>query len=593
MSSVKVEAAAINAVRNLINLSNSMTSDEIKEGDREVSFDGCIPIYLNSVVKKDNFCNKIDIQVKGRSVNNLSSAENLKFSMSQTDINNYKNVGGTIIFFVQVNKDRTQTRMYIKALLPYEINQMLKTSNTKNVSLSFEHIAEDDVKKLEYICFQFQNDKDKQYSYKNEYKTIEDFEKEKGTFSLGINIPSISMNPIDYLNKKSFIYFQPERYSSIQIPCGIAELAFFTSKRNMDIKIGEETINTCVEVKQFSDYTLVNINDCIFFNSKINMFTFELNYNLEKALYNIELIKKFIKYKTIKLDSNKLSIKNGGDYTILDNQIEIINKLNTLIKKLHIDVEPIIDFKNTESINNIQLLYKNIIDKKGVPFKNKFDVFLLKINIFNISISLLAEKRKDKTYDLHNLYDLLINKPDLFSCVNEKDERLIILPNFSALNKTLKLDISYLVSDNIFDKLENLDMSEDQFLGNLDLEGNLTWFLLDGLKYYDDKVKDFHSNFLLKFLETVSKCLLKTKNKSCKHVYYINYCQILKRLNKLNQDELKQLLIIKDKTKDPMTKVCASILLENKVDFDVYYERLNDEQQNLLKSYPIFNLLKK
>ena len=55
MSSVKVEATAINAVRNLINLSNSMTSDEIKEGEKGVSFDGGIPIYLKNSV---NFCNK-------------------------------------------------------------------------------------------------------------------------------------------------------------------------------------------------------------------------------------------------------------------------------------------------------------------------------------------------------------------------------------------------------------------------------------------------------------------------------------------------------------------------------------------------------
>ena len=92
MSSVKVEAAATNAVRNLINLSNSMTSDEIKEGDRGVSFDGCIPIYLKNKIKKENFCNKIDIQVKGRSVKKISSAEHLKFSMGLSDIKNYKNI---------------------------------------------------------------------------------------------------------------------------------------------------------------------------------------------------------------------------------------------------------------------------------------------------------------------------------------------------------------------------------------------------------------------------------------------------------------------------------------------------------------------
>ena len=277
----------------------------------------------------------------------------------------------------------------------------------------------------------------------------------------------------------------------------------------------------------------------------------------------------------------------------MEHQIEVINKLNIIVKALNITTEPIIDFKNAESIKNIGLVYNNIIDKKGIPFINEYDVFLLKISIFNLTITFSAQRREDKTYDLHNFYDLLINEKDLFSYINKKNERIIISPNFSVLNKTLKLDVSYMLADNIVDKLDTLDVSEDKVLGNSDLEANLTWFILDSLEYYDNNCKEIHSNLLLNFLENVSKSLLKTKNKTCKHIYYINYCQVLKRLNKLSKDELKQLLSIKDKTKDKMAKVCASILLEDKSGFDVYYEELNDEQQELLKSYPIFNLLKK
>ena len=61
------------------------------------------------------------------------------------------------------------------------------------------------------------------------------------------------------MKKKSFIYFQPEKYNTIQIPCGIAELTSIAFKHNMDIKIGEEIINTTVEVKQFSDYIIENL----------------------------------------------------------------------------------------------------------------------------------------------------------------------------------------------------------------------------------------------------------------------------------------------------------------------------------------------
>lgn len=46
MSSIKVEEAAVNAVKKLINLSDYMTSDEIKDGEKGVSFDEYIPLYI-------------------------------------------------------------------------------------------------------------------------------------------------------------------------------------------------------------------------------------------------------------------------------------------------------------------------------------------------------------------------------------------------------------------------------------------------------------------------------------------------------------------------------------------------------------------
>lgn len=590
MSRIKVETAATNAVRNLINLSNCMTSDEIKEGDRGISFDGYVPIYLKNDIKKENFYNKVDIQVKGRSVEKLSSAKQLRFSMSLNDVKNYKNVGGTIIFYVQVNNNRKKCRIYVKSLLPYEINRILRVNNNKNVPLLFEYIDENDVNRLEFIFFQFQSDKDKQYSYKNEYKTIEDFEKENGTFKLGINIPSISVNPIDYLDMKSFIYFKPDKYDNMEIPCGIAKLSSYVSKKNTNVKIGGETMDTTFEIKQFSDYIILNINDCIFYNSNTNLFTFDLNSKLSTALYNIELIKKFIKYETINIEKSVLSIKSGGDYSFLEYQMKIIQELNLIVKALNIDIEPIINFKDTESVKNIELIYNNVIDKKGVPFKNNYDAFLLNIHIFNLTIAFLVQIRSDKSYDLFNFYDVLINKKDLFCCTNDKNEQIIIFPNFSVLNKKMKLNVMYLIADNIVDKLFNLDMTQEKVLNNVDLEANLTSFILDGLDFYDHNIENFRAKYLLNFLEKVSKSLLETNNKNCKYIFYINYCQVLKRLNKLDQEKMKELILIRDNTEDIMAKVCTSILLEDQNGFNIYHDKLNEEQKESLKAYPIINI---
>ncbi len=588
MSSIKVEEAAINAVKNLINLSDYMTSDEIKDGEKGVSFDGCIPLYIKEDLKKESFYNKIDIQVKGRSVKELSNAKNGNFSIEKSHLKNFKQVGGVLFFFVQITKDRKNSRIYIKSLLPYEINQLLTVNEKNSVSVKFEHIDNNDNEKLEYICFQFQKDKDKQYSYKDNYKTLEDFQKEKGIYSMGINIPTISSNPIEYLKRPNFIYFQPDNLKNLEIPCGMAIISSFIFKRKANVKIGNKIYDTYVEIKEDNNVTTVNINDCIEFNTYTNMFTFNLNTNMKKALYNINLIKDFIKAKSLLVNNNKLSIKEENDYTILNNQIEVIEKLRIIVEEMNVSVDPIIDFSDKKSIKNIGLVYNNIIDKIGIPFKIKYDAFMLKTKIFNIELSFSAKKRGNSTYDLIDITKMIKSEKNLFSYINEEKERVELYPNFSAFSKEFGLDVTYLLSDNVINELDKIYIDDSIILGNFVLETNLTWFILDALQYYDT-----HKNYqLLKFLEKISYILLKNDNADYIDIYKINYFQILKRSQKLTSEMCEDLIVVRDATKDNMIKVCISIILEDKNGYNVYYKKLSDSEKKTLMEYPIYNLIK-
>lgn len=588
MSSIKVEEAAINAVKNLINLSDYMTSDEIKDGEKGVSFDGCIPLYIKEDLKKESFYNKIDIQVKGRSVKELSNAKNGNFSIEKSHLKNFKQVGGVLFFFVQITKDRKNSRIYIKSLLPYEINQLLTVNEKNSVSVKFEHIDNNDNEKLEYICFQFQKDKDKQYSYKDNYKTLEDFQKEKGIYSMGINIPTISSNPIEYLKRPNFIYFQPDNLKNLEIPCGMAIISSFIFKRKANVKIGNKIYDTYVEIKEDNNVTTVNINDCIEFNTYTNMFTFNLNTNMKKALYNINLIKDFIKAKSLLVNNNKLSIKEENDYTILNNQIEVIEKLRIIVEEMNVSVDPIIDFSDKKSIKNIGLVYNNIIDKIGIPFKIKYDAFMLKTKIFNIELSFSAKKRGNSTYNLIDITKMIKSEKNLFSYINEEKERVELYPNFSAFSKEFGLDVTYLLSDNVINELDKIYIDDSIILGNFVLETNLTWFILDALQYYDT-----HKNYqLLKFLEKISYILLKNDNADYIDIYKINYFQILKRSQKLTSEMCEDLIVVRDATKDNMIKVCISVILEDKNGYNVYYKKLSDSEKKTLMEYPIYNLIK-
>lgn len=79
MSKNKIEENAVIEVRNAMKKSDKILSKNIEEGDKEQSTDGFLSIYLDNPDKKISFLNNIDVQVKGRTSENLPTAKNINF----------------------------------------------------------------------------------------------------------------------------------------------------------------------------------------------------------------------------------------------------------------------------------------------------------------------------------------------------------------------------------------------------------------------------------------------------------------------------------------------------------------------------------
>ena len=72
----------------------------------------------------------------------------------------------------------------------------------------------------------------------------------------------------------------------------------------------------------------------------------------------------------------------------------------------------------------------------------------------------------------------------------------------------------------------------------------------------------------------------------------INLYQINKRLNKqLTDNEIEDLLRIKNNTEDNLIKCAICILLESKIEFNKIFGKLNDEEKKRFESFPIYSLL--
>lgn len=110
-------------------------------------------------------------------------------------------------------------------------------------------------------------------------------------------------------------------------------------------------------------------------------------------------------------------------------------------------------------------------------------------------------------------------------------------------------------------------------------------WMLELIKAYD-KSKD---KKWLDFAEYICDRIIKS---SVNSIYKINKLQIIKRNRKLSMDEKDTLYKIRKDEEDCMVQCAVAILLDNKSDFERYFDMLNEEQRKNFIGFPIYNIYK-
>lgn len=166
----------------------------------------------------------------------------------------------------------------------------------------------------------------------------------------------------------------------------------------------------------------------------------------------------------------------------------------------------------------------------------------------------------------------LIDKIEFFKYEEGKDS-LETQIFYLALNSQAyeSDDINLQEMKNCFD---NRILSEDEYI-LLNLQ------LLEVLKTYDITRK----TNLLEYSKYLSKILLKHENDS--PIYYINYAQILKRENKLPEQDYKKLIELRDMNSSIEIKICCNLLLDNKSEANILIKTIDARSLEEFRKYPI------
>ncbi|MBU3159508.1 hypothetical protein KPL37_07030 [Clostridium frigoris] len=569
----RTEQIAVGRVKDAI-LQSRILEPLIDENDKTPSWDGNILMYKSSVTKKNNMKGKIPVQVKGTAVKKFSG-NTISFSFNVSDLKNFLIDGGVLFFVVQII-DVCDVKIFYNSLLPVDLNELIKKvkKNRNSITATLKVLNTSKAKMLESICNSFLHNRELQYSTYKYSRDINNF----NSVSFSVFPDGTPFN--DYmLNNEIYLYGYEDK-NALPIPITKIEVETIYHKMEKEIFIDS--------IKYFDSYEVINSkkNNIISFgkNFRFDIDRGELKYktlgNLKERLYDATFLKNVVLKNYFTIGGIKISnLKLSKDYSnTICNHLKYLNDVANLMNFFHISEELNMDDFSDGDYGNINYLIDIVLYNKKIKSKMKPGLSIVKIGNINILTFILIDK--DKIISIEDYFSSIYKQYTLCYPIGE-DRKEIICSFYSQLKST---DI--IKSSNL--DLKIVEESVKSIVLNNDNAGVVNYQILELIKAYD------LNNDFTNCLETSLKlCEWLEEYDSNSYIYKINKYQIIKRLRKLNKEEKLKLMEIKRASAENIQIQCGiSILLENKSDFEYYFDNLSEGEGKVFCEYPIFKLIK-
>lgn len=546
-----------------------------KENDRTPSWDGSIFVYDGSI-KKENLKGNLPVQIKSKEVKALHS-ERISYSLKISDIKNYYEIRGTILFVVEIcGKER---KGFIKSLLPSEIKETLaelKKNNQKSKVFYLDELDTSTTTQLEYTCEHFLIHKKLQYSTIEYSLSITD--------ATEIEIPLIfDGTPLQehIFSKEHLLYGKPANETVLRYIQNI-KITSIAQSLNRNIAINSKTY--------FSQYNKTQVPHGVSFEfgKKIRIdlhdvgtanLSYKLTGTVSEQIKVLSFLLDMVKTRTVHIGDGKVEINNIEESFInnIQDSLNYLKDIESLFNSFRIDPDRL----------NILLLEKRdfailgfLMDvivrnkrKETTPFQLGFNG----VKVGNITLGIFVYKKAEDTG--YEIFDLFV-QPDNFkfraSMGVESDFEI-------SMYVILKQEFLTLV-DNLDLAVVLRDIKKVVFSKGYSEATNL--FGLELIKAYDVSNRR-------EFLDAASSIFEWLQQmESGNLIHKLNDLQIIRRQRVFTKDE--KTFLIKGQTQNIGNNriLCAiNILLENKSEAESNFDQLMDEKE-LFIQYPIFTLAK-
>ena len=592
MDTSKVETKAVAYVQDVLSNCPLLAASDIKIGDKEMSLDGSVRIHNTDNHTKHNLRGRVFVQVKGRTVGNISK-ETISYQAEVSDLRNYLQDGGAIYIVVYFGPNNAR-KIYYETLTVVKLKQYLSkvksTQRKKSISL---RALQTDTNDIETIFLNFYNDSMNQKGFANAHiSSLEELQKIKGYKS--VSISTIKRGPIPQnINDRLSAILDNELYLyahidglDIPIPCSntIKNIAFVKELKE-PIKVGNAEFDLkCHVIKKDKNSLILRIGHTV-------DYIFAQDCGTVKCVLSKMHKDRLNTLKFFCAAINNLGFNIGGrDFNIdiyntnfninqFKNEINSLERLDTLLNTLHVSEQLDVVSLTEQDSHNINLLYKGLIEKQLLPNienVNSPTIFNLKISNLTLKIVVYPISQDDGTI-LYKLEDFFHLSNILHSRAREE---YCITPPYVALTIDEYATLSNIDYADIHMTLQSYLQSEE----NASMYANNA--LLCMLLAYDKTSKIQ----LLDAAEYIAEQLMNSDTPDLGMIAKrINIMQIIKRRRTFTKEETDLLYEIKaDVNIDLIGKAAICLLLEEHNEARFYYDKLSSEEQKIFKAHPIY-----
>ncbi|MBH0158680.1 hypothetical protein IHV10_20055 [Fictibacillus sp. 5RED26] len=589
MNSKRIEEIAVAVVRNEI-LKNDFLSDEIPVNDKTPSWDGEIWLYNNKNQKKDTLFGKVPVQIKGKTVKKISD-EVTKYPINKSDLNNYYRNGGIFYFVIELI-DSENTQIFYLSLLPIDIKQILNemegNKSKKTITKKFKKLPSTE-RALEFLSRNFIYHSRKQGISLIDTIKATDFD----SYTTKVIFPSKNTLRDNIFEYGTYMYGRINRLN-LDIP--LYKLDFEKIAEETDIYIGlnekviyDEVVRVIEKGKitlEFGKSFVLRLPKFIDDQNQVEI-QFNEQGSLQDRIKDCRFMQEICSEKKISINHYEIPIESvdgiGNGIKRIENYVIYLEEILETFNRLKVSFE--CDFKllGKEDIQKIEILRDAIIHKNYSRLKLAVDNCFLKFIIGDLKITLVSLKVNEE-WLVFNLFDLDAINKNFNIMVTSKDNIQKAMHSPYIMFEAAELfSLDNLNIKVIESSLTQVDYNNDY---SVQLTNN---FLLNVLMYFD---KNNHREEILDLVLNVYNYLTQLENNDL--LNFLNKMQAIKRQREFTWEEKEEIINQKNQSHHSNEILCAFfILLGSKIEFEINFNKLSEEQKKVFISYPIYSLIMK